>query len=291
MKKLIALVLVAVMLIPTVVYACEETMNSAVPLPKMGKGTEELTGYAWFAIDETRHIAGKWEASAREEIFSATAIENPFILGLLDNGVVRAHGEVKYTEIDGWVLGLTKLFCSMDIDAEYWELVSENVKYWTGEDEVNQATVIAATQRRTGTTIYHVFFLPETPKIPVITLWLNGGKNAVTIYAGIFEGEMALGFVTGGTGAPAATEEPEPETTPEPAATPEPIVNTVYVRETVVREVVKETVKEPACVRVIQNNYQTIVNSTVTNTQKVIVNSAVSSGGCKKVIPENCVKD
>lgn len=284
LKKIIALVIALCLFVPMIALACEETI---IPLPKTTvKGTEQLNGCAWFAIDETKHIAGKWDASAREEILCATTIENPFILGLLDNGVVRAKGEVKYTEIDGWVLGLTKLFCSMDIDAEYWELVSENVKYWTGKDEVTQATVIAATQRRTATTIYHVFFLPETPKIPVITLWLNGGKSAVTIYAGIFEGEMALGFVTGGIPyqPTETTEEPEPETTPEP------IVNTVYVRETVVREVVKETVKEPTCVRVIQNNYQTIVNSTVTNTQKVILNSTIS-GGCKKVIPENCVKD
>ena len=281
MKKILAIILI-LCLLPIAALACEDT----IPLPKIETGSAEaLSGCAWFAIDETRHIVGKWNAEAHEEVFSATSEESPFILGLLDNGVVRAKGEVKYTEIDGWVLGLTKLFCSMDVEAEYRELVSENVRYWTGEDEVTPATVIAATQRRTGTTIYHVFFLPETPKIPVITLWLNGGKNAVTIYAGIFEGEMALGFVTGGIPCQ-PTEEPEPETTPEPAATPEPVVirETVYYKETVVREIVQK----PTCVKVIQINNQLNINSAVTNCQRVILNSTIG-GGCGKGV--NCVQD
>lgn len=262
MKKMLSVLLIMVLLMPAAVYACEET---AIPLPKMGTGAETLTGYAWLAIDETWHIAGKWQASAREGIFSAPKDENPFIRGLLDNGVVRAKGEVTYTEIDEWVLGLTKVFCSMDVDPEYRVLVSENVKHWTGEEEVTPATVIAATQRRTAMTIYHVFFLPETPKIPVITLWLNNGKDAVTIYAGLFEGEMSLGFVTGGIPyqEPETTEEPEPEATPEPVV----IRDTVYVKETVVKEVVKEK----TCVKVIQNNFQVNINSTVTNRQTVIV--------------------
>ena len=279
MKKLIAVLLAVLMLAASaaallgVAYACGE-----IPLPKIETGAEPLTGCAWFAIDETRHIAGKWDAEAREEYFTAPTMESPFILGLLENGVVRGKGEVKYTEAGGLLLGLTRLHCTIVIYAEYSALVAEIVEARTGE-EITAASVVAASEWRTASTIYHVFFLPETPKAAIGVVWLNGGKNAATLYVGEFEGVLTLGFVTGGTGAI-----PEPETTPEPEPTPEPVIirDTVYVRETVVREVVKEK----TCIKVIQNNFQVNLNSTVTNCQKVILSGVGCNG---KAV--DCVKE
>ena len=286
MKKLIAYILVlmfaaaAVLVLLSVdAMACEET---GIPLPKIEEGAEQLSGCAWFAVDTTRHIVGKWDAGAREEVFTATAEEAPFILGLLDNGIVRAKGELSYTEMGGWVLGLTRLETSVEIYAEYAGQVGVIVEDRTGEG-MSAAAVIAATQWRTAGTIYHVFFLPDSPKAAVGVVRINGGRSSATLYAGEFEGVLCLGFVTGGMPCQ-PEEEPEPEATeePEPQPTPEPVIirETVVVKETVVRECVKQPVT------VIQNNFQINYKSTVTNCQKVIL----SGGGCggKSV---HCVED
>ena len=281
MKKLFAIILI-LCLLPIAALACEDT----IPLPKIETGSAEtLNGCAWFAVDTTRHIVGKWNAEAHEETFSATGEAAPFILGILDNGIVRSKGELKYTEAGGLILGLTRLDVSVQIYSEYYELVSTIVEARVG-GELSAAAVIAASQWRTSGTIYHVFFVSDSPKAAVGTVWLNGGKNAATLYAGEFQGVLCLGFMAGGMPcqAPEETEEPEPETTPEPAATPEPVVirETVYYKETVVREIVQK----PTCVKVIQNNFQTIINSTVKNVQTVNLGSG---GGCGKSL--NCVKD
>lgn len=264
MKKLLSVLLILCML-PLAAVACEE----AIPLPKIEDGgAEALHGCAWFAIDTTRHIVGKWNAEAREEILAASSETAPFVLGILDNGIVRAKGEIRYTEAGGMILGLTRLEVSVQIYAEYYDLVSTIVEARVGE-ELSAAAVIAASQWRTAATIYHVFFVSDSPKAPVGVVYLNGGKSAAILYAGEFQGVLALGFMAGGMPCqePEAAEEPEPTEEPEPAATPEPVVirETVYVKETVVRE----TVTKPACVKVIQNNFQTIINSTVTNCQRV----------------------
>ena len=280
MKKLIAVMLIAVMLLPAVVYACD------APVVKM-ETRESFAGCAWFALDETRHIAGKWDANAKEGIFSAPGMENPFVKGMLDNGVVRAKGELKYFMAGDMLCGLTKVKISVEITAEYADAVYSIVESRVDGGEMTAANIIAATQWRTAATIYHVFFLPSAPKAAVGTVYLNGGSSTAALYMGEFEGVLVLGFVTGGIPyqEPEATEEPEPETTPEPVSTPEPVVirDTVYVKETVVREVVQEK----TCVKVVQINNQININSTVKNVQKVILNN----GGCRKNLPAVCAEE
>ena len=268
MKKIFAIILILCML-PMAALACEEDM----PIVKIETSSAYYAGCAWMALDETRHIVGKWDASAQEETFTAPDKENPFILGLLDNGVVRAKGELKYFTAAGRICGLTKVACTVEIRAEYAQAVSEIVENRVECKEVNAAAVIAATQWRTAGTIYHVFFLPSAAKAPVGVVRLNGGSSAATLYMGEFEGALVLGFVTGGVPA----REPEPEEDPEePETEPEPepvvIVQNVYIRQ-------ESTTTN--CTRIIQDNRQININSIVENHQKQIVKIGTGCGGMR----------
>lgn len=277
MKKLIALTLI-LCLVPLTALACETTPPSAsqtpplageaMPVVKIENGCEAFSGCAWFAIESDRHIIGKWSADAREEIFTARELDKLYILGLLENGVVRAKGELKYIEADGTILGLTKLACTVEIKAEYAKTVQDIVEARTG-GTLSTAAVIAATQWRTAETIYHVFFLPDAVKAPVGTLWLNGGKSAVTLYVGEFCGVKVLGFVTGGI---------RDEEKPKAAETPAPVTQTVYVTQ---------RVEQKTCIKIIQDNRQINIGSTVDNRQAQTVILGGKGCGSKPVCVEN----
>ena len=285
MKKLIAMVLVAVMMIPAAVYACDGT----AVLPNIETAAWDVSGCAWVALSaENRLMYGKLSEEEKLEIFPAKSMNGAFVRGITESGVIREKGEMRYMLLEGTVIGLTKVEVTVKIEAEYWEIVESIVnRRMEKYEEITAADIMACTLGRTESTVYHYLFGRTSGYIAVGSVVFNG-KNTVSLCVGDwnFDGLADLGFPVylGNPDSEATEKEEEPETTqepePEPAATPEPIVNTVYVKETIVKEVVKETVKEPSCVKIIQNNFQTIVNSTVTNTQKVILNNG---GGCRKV--------
>ena len=272
MKKLYCLILISMMLIPAAARACEE----AAVLPNIETNGLNLTGGAWLAVSQENHLLfGKLAPDEKLDISPARSLSGVYVRGITAEGVIREKGEMRYVILDGAVCGLTKADVSITISTEYQSTVESIVSRRMGKaDGITAADVMACTIGRTETTVYHYMFGRYASYIEVGTAVFNG-KNAVSLCVGDWNGDglSDLGFPVFLGRPEQETKEPEPEPAAEPE--PEPIVihDTVYVKETVVREVVREK----TCVKVIQNNFQLNINSTVKNCQKVIL------GGCHAV--------
>ncbi len=277
MKKLISLVLVAMMLTLPALGAADcgcgcgacicgaEAAGVLVAKSEMSVQTNVFTGISWWALTEENRVFGKISPLEQVSAVAANPPRGAWIGGCVDNGVVRD----KHTmTVIGEGYGLTQVDVHIELRQEAVELVERILWERLEVDTITANAIIAATMWWEKSTVCHVFFLPDAAKMWAGTI--TAGKNTIELYAGEWGGVLTLGFVSGSC----------------PAPTPEPVVirDTVYVKETVVREVVKEK----TCVKVIQNNFQVNINSTVTNTQKVIVGGG---SGCKKAIPNDCVKD
>lgn len=296
MKKLISLMLIAVMMLPALGAAdcgcgcgaciCGAEARTDVLIAKSETTVQAgyYAGASWWALTAWHRVPGKVHPNEDVDALPANPPESAWIGGCVDNGLVREHSVMEVITSGGAVYGLSSVQISIQIREEYISLVESIVRERLDVEEITANAIIAATMWWQENTVCHIFFLPSAPKMQVGSVTVNNGKTAITLWAGDFDGDGALelGFVTGS--APAATPEPVATPEPEPAPTPEPVIihNTVYVKETVV----KETVKEKSCVTVVQNNYQVNINSTVTNCQKVIL----QNGGCRKTFVEDCVK-
>lgn len=288
MKKLISLVLVALMLtLPALgnadcgcgCGACicgAEAAGVLIAKSETAIQANVFTGISWWALTVENRVFGKISPMEQVSAVAANPPRGAWIGGCVDNGVVRD----KHTmTVIGEGYGLTQVEVRIELRQEAVELVERILWERLEVDTITANAIIAATMWWEKSTVCHVFFLPDAAKMWAGTI--TAGKNTIELYAGEWGGVLVLGFVSGSC--PAPTPEPEPEATPAPTPVPVVIRETVYVKETVVREVVQEK----ACVKVIQNNFQVNVNSTVTNTQKVIFGGS----GCKKAIPNDCVKD
>lgn len=282
MKKLISLMLIAVMMLPALGAAdcgcgcgaciCEEEARGVlIAKSETTVRANVFTGAAWWALTAGNRVFGKNGPFENVTAIPANPPRAAWIGGCLDNGIVREHNTMTVIG-DGY--GLTNVEATITLMPDAVELVGSIIRERLGVDEITVNTIIAATMWWEQSTVCHIFFLPEAPKMWVGTI--TAGKAIIDLYAGDWAGDgtLVLGFMAGGSPA-----------TPEPASTPEPVVirETVYVKETVVREVVKEK----TCVKVIQVNNQININSTVTNSQKVIL----SGTGCGKNYREKCVED
>ena len=273
MKKLFAVILVLCM-IPVFAMACEEELP-AFPMIETTSGS--YSGYAYFALDESRHICAKVGVDEAVKICSSTYDESACIRGIVGNGIIRAKNELRYLNICGHLCGLTKVKCSVFIKEEYKEIVQSIIgRRIENNNELNTNTVIACTQWRTPETIYHIMFTSNVSHVSVGTLTVNECTTDICI--GDFNGDglFELGFPAGSW-----IEETKPEPVEEPEPLPEPtvIINNHYY--------VSEKTETKVCTKIIQDNRQINVNSVVQNNQKQIVNMCSPKNVCQKPV---CIK-
>lgn len=226
MKKLFALALVAVMLIPAIVYSCDGT--GAAVLPAVNSSTD-LCGEVYAAVQaSTGCLFGMLSPTEKVSVYPAQT-DAGRVRGITAKGINRAKGEMRYMTADGAVLGLTKVKASVHISAEYLEIVTGIVRRDLGEDaELTAAGVVACTLRRTACTVTHRMVGRTAGKIAVGSVLFCGAEMSATIYIADWDldGQMDLVLSVnpgpGKTAAPTATpkpSKPKPKTTQKPDCT------------------------------------------------------------------------
>lgn len=262
MKKLITLMLIVMMLTPAVMaYACEEVKTV---LPNIECNTQSETGFAWVVLDaEFQMLCGKTYANEKVEIRPARCADKTFVRGIVEDGILRYKGEMKYLVIDGQVFGLTKIEVTVEIGEEYQGPVENILLRRMGDEaKVNAGNVIACTIGRTQTAVFHYFFRASDSCVKVGRVFFNG-TYAANLYMGDWnaDGLMELGFMAAGIRVPL-------DANGEPVVQEETTTTTTTTASTSVNK---------TCVKVIQINNQININSTVTNCLRVNIGA---SGGC-----------
>ena len=219
MKKLIAVLLVAMMLIPAAVYACEGTGI----LPAKESTAEGLSGDVWVAMEKsTACLFGKLSPEEKTGVYPAQTACVKYVRGITVRGITRIKGEMRYMVVDGCVYGLTKVWASVRIEEEYKGIVSQIVARRMGEDaEMTAGNVIACTLYRTDSTVTHMLAGTKADKIAVGGIFFDGSAMEAGLYITDWNGDglpdLVLAVNPGDPNKASATPEPEPETTPEPA--------------------------------------------------------------------------
>ena len=259
MKKLIALMMVALMLIPAMVaVACEEA--DAV-LPNIESGSQSESGPAWVALDaEYQMLYGKTSETEEVEIRPAKCAEKNFVRGIVEDGILRYKGEMRYLVNDGQVFGLTKIEVTVEIGEEYQGPVENILLRRMGDEaKVNAGNVIACTIGRTQTTVFHYFFRASDSCVKVGRVFFNGTYIA-NLYMGDWnaDGLMELGFMAAGIRVPL-------DANGEPVAQEETTVTATATAQSACSSASGNNI----CVQITQNNYQINVGSTVNNCLRV----------------------
>lgn len=273
MKKLFVFMMAALMLMPAAVSACE---GGAI-LPDVDAGTGTVSGEAWVALSsETNMLYGKLYPEEKLRTYAAQTVRGTFVRGIQEDSVIRQKGEMRYTEINGAVCGLTGVQVRVEIREAYKAAASAVIERRMGGcTEITASNVIACTLGRTERTVYHYIFRKNADKVEIGTVTFN--ENSVTgLYLGDWNGDglMEFGFMAGVGTCKQTTPEPEPAATPQPAKK-QPTVSPA-----------KKNCAQNTCTGVtnsgiiqIQINNQVNFGGTFNNTQTVNIGNG---GGCRR---------
>ncbi len=269
MKKLIAVLLtVALMLTPAMVaVACEEA--DAV-LPNIESGSQSESGPAWVALDaEYQMLYGKTSETEEVEIRPARCAEKTFVRGIVEDGILRYKGEMRYWIADERVYGLTKIEVSVEISSDAWGAVESIVIRRMGDEaKMTAGNIVACTIGRTASTVYHYFFRPQSDCVRVGRVIFNGSYSA-NIYLGDWHGngQMDLGFMVAGIKVPLGANG-------EPVTQEETVTETTVTATATAQSTCGSASGNNICVRITQNNYQVNIGSSVNNCLRVIMGVA-----------------
>ena len=231
MKKLLAVLLIAVLLIPVVVYSCDAV------LPNVNTETD-MCGEVWVAVQSSSNfLFGMLSTTERVNAYPAQA-DSGKVHGITARGVNRAKGEMRLLVADNTVCGLTRVRASVHISAEYLAVVTSIIHRNMGEDaEVTAENVIACTIRRTSCTVTHMMVGRTANKAAIGTVLFGGSEMAATLYITDWDGDGNLDIVfsvnpgsTTTKATPAPTSTPKPGKTKKPTATPKPECNKECVK-------------------------------------------------------------
>lgn len=222
MKKLIALMLIAVMLMPIVVYCCDGI--SAAVLPTVDESTD-LYGEVWVAVQaSTGCLFGKLSPVEKVKAFPVQT-DAGRVRGITGAGVNRAKGEMRYVLAGETVCGLTRVTASIHIDAQYLAVVTEIVRRNLGEDAaVTASSVVACTIHRTQITVTHRMVGRNAGRVAVGNVLFTGAEMSAVIYATDWDGDGLLDLVFSVNPGPATTVEPKPTNTANPGKPSKPVV-------------------------------------------------------------------
>lgn len=187
MKKLIAIVLVALMLIPVVVYSCDGT----AVLPNME--ADNMCGEVFVAVQSsTSCLYGKLSPSETVSVAPMQTASSR-VRGITANGVNRAKGEMRYSVTEDGILGMTKVCASVTIYPDYAQTVTEIVRRCMGEEAmVTASSVVACTICRTSCTVTHRMVGRTSDKVAVGTVLFKGADRAAVLYVTDWDGDGNL---------------------------------------------------------------------------------------------------
>lgn len=268
MKKLIAVLLtVALMLTPAAVYACDDV---EALLPNIECGMQNDVGPAWVAMDaEYQMLYGKISETEEVEIRPARRPEKNFVRGVVEDGILRYKGEMRYLVADGQVFGLTRIEVLCEIGEEYWDAVEDIViRRMSDEAEMTAGNIIACTIGRSENTVYHYFFRASDSAVKVGRVFFNG-TYAANLYMGDWHGigQMDLGFMAAGIKVPLGANG-------EPVTQEETVTETTVTATATAQSACSSASGNNICVRITQNNYQVNIGSSVNNCLRVIMGVA-----------------
>lgn len=222
MKKLIALMLIAVMLMPIVVYCCD---GSGAVLPAVEAETS-LSGEVWVAVQaNTGFLYGMLAPDEKVAVAPMQTAVNR-VRGITAQGVNRAKGEARYMLTDDeCVLGMSKMCASVTIGTKYMETVMAIAQRQIGEGaEITASTIVACTIRRTGCTVTHMMAGRKADKVAVGSVLFSGAEMAATLYVTDWDGDGLLDLAFSVNPGPATTVEPKPTNTAKPGKPSKPVV-------------------------------------------------------------------
>ena len=159
-----------------------------------------VCGEALWALSDSQHITGILTPDKVEEYLPAQNPPKPYIVGFLDNGLVRTKGLQEYcVSTSGAYGGFTYVRTKIDIFAQYEEIVCEIVTDKLGYEPRTVVDYILATMYFECKYAGHRFFDTKVSKFHVGNVIVNDGKDTIALYMGDwdFDGKYDLGFAVG----------------------------------------------------------------------------------------------
>ena len=212
MKKIIAILLTVALMLPTTAWACTE---SAVLVAKC-EASITYTDASYWAETEDCILAGIKDYGEAIPRLGVQNTVSKYVAGKLDNGWMRTAGFVRTVNVDGKIVGLTKLCnVSITIYAEYIELAEMVVHNLLGEDvEVSANAIAACAMWWDGDWVSMIFHPSYSDRFVVGWVTFNSGEDVTPLYLAHFGEELRFGLACGWW-----IPQPEPEPAPEQTET------------------------------------------------------------------------
>lgn len=216
MKKLIAVMLMIVMLVPGIALACEKEDTVSAILTVKAEASVAFHDTVYLPVTKDHTIAGIKDADGSARCIPPQNVTGKWIAGWLANGWAKAsladdgRGEnvaILTIVVNGEVFGMTAYDnITFTIDAPYVPLALEVIRGLCGEDAVLCGGTIGASMLWfTGDYASVIFFPSYSDAFRVGTATLNGGEDVTPLMAGTFGGQLHFGLKCG-------WREPEKET-------------------------------------------------------------------------------
>lgn len=159
-------------------------------------------GEALWALSDSQHVTGILDPQTVEERLPAQNPAKPYIVGFLDNGLVREKGLQEYCiSASGTYGGFTYVCTKLEIFPQFEEIVDEVVMDTIGYEPNDVLDYILATMYFECKYAGHMFFKTNVSKFHVGNVTVNEGKNTFPLYMGDWDndGKYELGFAAGWT--------------------------------------------------------------------------------------------
>lgn len=206
MKKLIAILLMIVMLVPGIALACEKEDTVSAILTAKTETSVTFNDTVYLPVTEDHAIAGIKDEDGQVRCIPPQNVVGKWISGWLANGWAKASladdgsGEnvaILTIVVNGEVFGLTA-YDNITFIIDDPALVLWIVQNLCGEDAVLCGGTIGASMLWfTGDYASVIFFPSYSDAFRVGTATLNGGEDVTPLMAGMFGGQLHLGLKCG----------------------------------------------------------------------------------------------
>lgn len=181
MKKLFAALLALMLLLPGAL-ACEET---TVLIAKR-EATYTYTDASYWALNTDCTLVGIKDVDEIVPHMGVQSTHSQYVAGKLDNGWTREAGAVRTVNIDGRIVGLTKLCnVTITIHTEYIDLAQTVIHALLSEDvEISANAIAACAMWWDGDYVSMIFHPSYSDRFVVGYVTFNNGEDVTPLYLG-----------------------------------------------------------------------------------------------------------